>query len=128
MNSNGKKLKKSASGNTALGKESVVESMKTVFQEEFAKQQQQISKIIENILVITEQGIGKLQEEINDLKKSIDVTENILEEKVAKVEQNICEVLGKFEKVEEDVTCLNDYIENAENIHNKLVELGDCSR
>ena len=36
MTSNGKKLQKSASGNT------IVELMKTVFKEEFAKQQQQI--------------------------------------------------------------------------------------
>ena len=69
MTSNGKKLQKSAGGNTALDKESIVELMKTVFEEEFAKQQQQISKIIENNLVITKQEIGKLREEINDLKK-----------------------------------------------------------
>ena len=128
MTSNGKKLQKSASGNTALDKESIVELMKTVFEEEFAKQQQQISKIIENNLVITKQEIGKLREEINDLKKSIEFTENVLEEKVAKVEQNVCELQGKFKKVEEDVTYMNDYIEDAENIHNKLVELEDRSR
>ena len=39
MISNGKKLHKSASGNTALDKGSIVELMKTVFEEEFAKQQ-----------------------------------------------------------------------------------------
>ena len=38
MASNGKKLQKSASGNTALDKESIVELMKTVCEEEFAKQ------------------------------------------------------------------------------------------
>ena len=128
MTSNGKKLQKSAGGNTALDKESIVELMKTVFEEEFAKQQQQISKIIENNLVITKQEIGKLREEINDLKKSIEFTENVLEEKVANVEQNVCELQGKFKKVEEDVAYMNDYIEDAENIHNKLVELEDRSR
>ena len=125
MTSNGKKLQKSANGNTALDKESIVELMKTVFEEEFANQQQQISKIIENNLVITKQEIGKLQEEINDSKKSIEFTENVLEEKN---EQNVGELQGKFEKVEEDVAYMNDYIENAENIHNKLVELEDRSR
>ena len=128
MTSNGKKLQKSAGGNTALDKESIVELMKTVFEEEFAKQQQQISKIIENNLVITKQEIGKLREEINDLKKSIEFTENVLEEKIEKVEQNVCELQGKFKKVQEDVTCMNDYIEDVENIHNKLVELEDRSR
>ena len=69
-----------------------------------------------------------LREETNDLKKSIQFTENVLDERVAKVEQNVCELQGKFKKVQEDVTYLNDYIEDAENIHNKLVELEDRSR
>ena len=69
MTLNEKKLQKSASGNNVLDKESIVELMKTAFEEEFAKQQQQISKIIENNLVITKQEIGKLREEINDLRK-----------------------------------------------------------
>ena len=125
MTSNGKKLQKSASWKTALDKENIVELMKTVFEEEFAKQQQQTSKIIENNLVITRQEIGKLREEINDLKKSIEFTENVLEEKVSKVEENVCKLQGKFKKVEEDVTYMNDYIKDAENIHNKLVELED---
>ena len=42
--------------------------------------------------------------------------------------QNVCELQGKFKKVEEDVTYMNDYIEDAENIHNKLVELQDHLR
>ena len=60
MTSNGKKLQKSASGNTALDKERIVKLMKTAFEEDFAKQKQQISKIIENNLVIKKQEIGKL--------------------------------------------------------------------
>ena len=47
----------------SVDKESILELMKTVFEEEFAIQQQQISQIIENNLVITKQEIGKLQEE-----------------------------------------------------------------
>ena len=62
------------------------------------------------------------------MKKGIEFTENVLEEKVAKVEQNVCELQVKFKKVEEDVTYMNNYIEDAENIHNKLVELEDRSR
>ena len=62
------------------------------------------------------------------MKKGIEFTENVLEEKVAKVEQNVCELQVKFKKVEEDVTYMNDYMEDAENIHNKLVELEDPSR
>ena len=67
------------------------------------KQQQQLSKIIEKKLVITKQEIGKLGE-INDLKKSIEFTKNVLEKKVAKVDQNFYELQEKFKKVKEDVT------------------------
>ena len=62
------------------------------------------------------------------MKKSTEFTENVLEEKIAKVEQNVCELQGKFRKVEEDVTYMDNYIEDAENIHNKLVEQEDRSR
>ena len=37
----------------------------------------------------------------------------------------VCKLQRKFKKVEEDVTYMNDYIEDAENINNKLVELED---
>ena len=40
-----------------------------------------------------------LREETNDLKKSIQFTENVLDERVAKVGQNVCELQGKFKKV-----------------------------
>ena len=69
MTSNGKKLQKRASGNIALDKESIAELLKTFFEDEFAKQKQQISKIIEDKLAITKQEIGKLQKAIHDLKK-----------------------------------------------------------
>ena len=39
--------------------------------EEFEKQQQEISKIIWNIVIITKQETGKLRYEINEVKKSI---------------------------------------------------------
>ena len=62
------------------------------------------------------------------MENSIEFTENVFEEKVAKGEQNVCELQVKFKKVEEDVTYMNNYIEDAENIHNKLVEFEDLSR
>ena len=62
------------------------------------------------------------------MKNSIEFTENVFDEKVAKVEQNVCELQEKCKKVEEDVTYMNDYIKYAENTHNKLVELEDRSR
>ena len=90
----------------------IFDLLKTVFEEELTKQQQQISKIIENNLVITKQEIGKLRVKINNLKKSIESTENVFEEKVTKVEQNVCKLQGKFEEVEEDVTYMKTFTIN----------------
>ena len=129
MISNGKKLHKSASGNTALDKESIVELMKTVF-------------LITGILKTAVANIKNYWKQPGNhearnwkatrrdkrFEKSIEFTENVLEKKIAKVEQNVCELQGKCKKVEEDVTYMNDYIKYAENIHNKLVELEDRSR
>ena len=102
MTSNGKKLQKSASGNTALDKESIAELMKTVFEEEFAKQQQQILKIIESNLVITKQEIRKLREEINDLKKVLNLLKMFLRRKLQKLNRTFAskkENLRKLRKM-----------------------------
>ena len=66
-----KKLQKDTNGNTTLDKESIIELIKAAFMEEFEKQQQEISKIIRNIVIITKQETGKLRDEINEVKKSI---------------------------------------------------------
>ena len=89
MASAGKKIRKSTNGNSTLDKKRIVELIKAVFKEEFLKQQLDISKVISNSLTITKQEIGKLREEINDLKKSIEFTKNVLKNKVSKVEQNL---------------------------------------
>ena len=89
MASAGKKIQKSTNGNSTLDKKRIVELIKAVFKEEFLKQQLDISKVISNSLTITKQEIGKLREEINDLKKSIEFTKNVLKNKVSKVEQNL---------------------------------------
>ena len=128
MASVGKKVQKNANGKASLDKESTVELIKAVFKEEFEKQQQEIAKIISNNFVITKQEIGKLREEINELKKSIEFTENVLEEKVSKVERTAFELHERVSKLEKDVTYMNDYIEDIESIHEKLEELEDRSR
>ena len=76
-------------------------------------------------MLITKQESGKLREEINDVKKSIEFTKNVYGEKVAR---NVCKLQGRFNKAEEDVTYVNYYIKDAENIGNKLVEAEDRSR
>lgn len=90
----GKKRQKSTNGNTTLDKESIFDLIKAVFKEEFERQQQDISKKISNNLTITKQETAKLREQINDLKKGIEFTENVLKDKVSKNEQEFCELKG----------------------------------
>ena len=103
-------------GNTTLDKEIIVELIKAVFKGEFQKQQKDISKIISNNLTIAKQETGKIIEENNNPKKSIEFTENVLEHKVSKVKKNFCKLKKKVTKVEEDLTYVNDLIGDRENI------------
>ena len=103
-------------GNTTLDKEIIVELIKAVFKGEFQKQQKDISKIISNNLTIAKQETGKIIEENNNPKKSIEFTENVLEHKVSKVKRNFCKLKKKVTKVEEDLTYVNDLIGDRENI------------
>ena len=99
MTSNEKKLQKNASGNTALDEESIADLMKTVFEEEFAKRRQQISKIIENNLVITKQEIGKLREEINDLKKVFNLLKMFLRGMLQKLSRSVASYKENLRKL-----------------------------
>ena len=99
MTSNEKKPQKSASGNTALDKESIVELIKTVFEEEFAKQQQQMPEIIENNLVITKEGIGKLEEEINGLKKVLNLLKMFLRRNLQKLSRTFASYKENLRKL-----------------------------
>ena len=103
-------------GNTTLDKEIIVELIKAVFKGEFQKQQKDISKIISNNLTIAKQETGKIIEDNNNPKKSIEFTENVLEHKVSKVKKNFCKLKKKVTKVEEDLTYVNDLIGDRENI------------
>ena len=94
-----------------------------MFKEDFEKPQQEIAKVNSNNLVITKQETGKLREEIDELKKNNELTENVLQNKISKVDQNACELQGKVTKFDECVKYMKDCIEDIKNIHNKLVEL-----
>ena len=57
--------------------------MKEVFEEEFKKQEVNITNIISSNFMLTMTEIKSLKQEVNDLKKSLEFTQNDLEEKVA---------------------------------------------
>ena len=56
--------------------------IREIFSEEFEKQQNNLPNLIRDNLEITMKEIKSIKTEMNDLKKSIEFTENVLEEKV----------------------------------------------
>ena len=65
--------------------------------------------------------IKSMKTEINDLKKSIEFTENVLEEKVQKCQE-------KAEHLHERIRERYEWQLDPEYVHNKLVDLEDRSR
>lgn len=60
--------------------------------------------------------------------KKVSIYWYIFEDNVSKVEQDFCQLKGTVTKFGEDLKYMKDYARDTENIHNKLVELEDCSR
>ena len=63
--------------------------MKEIFKEEFETQQKNLLNLISGNFDITMTEIKKVQSDINELKASLEHTETVLEEKVAKAEKKV---------------------------------------
>ena len=72
--------------------------------------------------------IEKLRGEINDFKTSLEFTENVLQDKITKVEDQVTKLQSNIFKAEEDINEVFDYVEDTSEIHDKLIELEDRSR
>ena len=95
--------------------------MKEIFKEEFQKQQKNLLNLIIGNFDITMTEIEKVQSDINELKASLEHTETVLEEKVAKADK-------KVKKLQEQNNELWDHqvdSERVEFIEKKIVELED---
>ena len=74
--------------NTCLSKERLTTLIREIFREEFEKQQKNLLNLISGNLEITMKEIKSIKTEMNDLKKSIEFTENVQEEKVQKCQES----------------------------------------
>ena len=95
--------------------------MKEIFKEEFEKQQNNLLNLINGNFDITMTEIKKVQSDRNELKASLEHTETVLEEKVAKAEK-------KVEKLQKQINELWDYQVDSERLEfteKKIVELED---
>ena len=106
--------------NTCLSEEKLTTLIREIFKEKFEKQGNLLNLVSCN-LEITMKETKSIKTEMNDLKKSIEFTENVLEEKVQKCQE-------KAEHLDERIREINEWQLDPEYIHNKLVDLEDRCR
>ena len=95
--------------------------MKKIFAEKLEKQQQGLLKLISGNFEITMKEIKNIKSEMNELKKSIEFTEEVLEEKVQTMHR-------KVSSLEEKVEEIYDYQIDPDEAQKKLTDLEDRSR
>ena len=84
-----------------------------MFQEEFKKYAENITNSIGGNLRLTMQEIHGMINEINDLRKSLEFTQNSLEEKVGNVAE-------RMEKLDSDIQELYEYQIDPKYVQDKL--------
>ena len=102
----------------SLDEEKITKPVKEIFEEEFKKQEVNITKSISNNFTLTMTEIKSLKQEVNDLKESIEITQNDLGKKVADVEKKI----STFE-IKMDEMC--DHQIEPHYVNDSLLELQD---
>ena len=107
-----------AAEHTCISEERLELLVKEIFQEEFKEQERNIRNIISGNFKINMNEIKNLKQEISELKSSLDFTENILEKKVEKLEENMKDVDARIQVIYE---CQVD----PNYLHDKLAELED---
>ena len=99
-------------GNKCLSEERLTSLIREIFREEFEKQQKNLLNLISGNLEITMKEIKSIKTEMNDLKKSIEFTENVLEEKVQKCQEKANTLMSEFGKYTNGSWILNMSIIN----------------
>ena len=107
--------------NTYLSEERLTTLIREIFREESEKQQKHLLNLISGNLEITMKGIKSIKTEMNDLKKSIELTEIMQKEKVQKCQE-------KAEHLDEQIRKIYEWQLDPEYFHNKLLYLEDRSR
>ena len=85
--------------NTCISEERLTALMKKVFAEELEKEQQSLLKLLSDNFEITMKEIKNITSEVNELKKSIQVTEEVLEEKVQNMQRKVSSLGEKVEEI-----------------------------
>ena len=107
--------------NMCLSQERLTTLIREICRKELKKQQKNLLSLISGNLETTMKEIKSIKTEMNDLKESIEFTENVLEEKVQKYQE-------KAENLDEWNREIYERQLDPAYVHNKLVDLEDCSR
>ena len=78
-----------------ISEEQLKTLMKQIFTEEFEKQQKNLLNLISGNFDITMTELKKVQSNINDLQASLEHTETVLKEKVAKANKKVGKLRSK---------------------------------
>ena len=119
--------KKVNESDMSLNKENLTGLIKEILKEKFAKQEKNISNLINGNFEITMKEIRKYQDEIKDLrgkinefKESLEFTENELHGKIKKLEE-------KYENSNKTVDKIYNSQVNSDFVYDKLIDLEDRS-
>ena len=114
--------------NIAIYKEAFIALIRKVVNEEFRKQEKQITNILISNSNVTKQELGELSNEISELKQSLEFEESVLEKKMVAATIQVKKLEKYLENLEREVTELQDYGDDAEEIHEQLIEFNDHPR
>ena len=107
--------------NTCLSEKRLTTLIRDILREEFEIQQKNVLNLISGNLKITMKEIKSMKTDMNDLKNTIEFTENVLEEKLRKCQE-------KAEYLDERIRKIYEWRLDPEYIRDKLVDLEDSSR
>ena len=99
----------------------LIELIRKVFKEEFAKQEKSVSNLISGNFSITKQQIEEVKKEVLDLRKSIEFTENQLEEKVKIAESKLADIEHRIKELY-DYQIDPEYVEDRSRRNNLRVD------
>ena len=106
---------KATAKHTCISEERLALLMKEIFQEEFKKQERNILNIISRNFVMTMNEIKNLKQEISELKGSLYFSEEVLEKKVEKLEENMKDVDARMQDIYEYQVDPNYVLTNLQN-------------
>ena len=98
---------------TLRDEERITKLIKKVFEDEFKKQEQNLAKVISGNLEITMPEIKSLK---NELQKSMEFTQNVLEERVNNEDENLY-------KIKEDLKEIFEYQIDPDHMNDSLTDI-----